>query len=260
MENASEFKDKICLITGGSSGIGRGIALEFGKLGSNVIVADIQENSKIGKYHDTDITTTTTEEIINNGGKSEFIKCDCSEYSDLEKLVSSIEKKYKKIDILINNAGIHIPGSIEEQSIEDWDRVMSINLRSIYALSKLSLKLIKNSTSGRIINIASVNAFRGGLGPAYAPSKSGVLNLTRDMAITLGKYNITVNAICPGYIETPIQDYNTPDSIKEFLSTLPIQRLGKPKDIAHTAKFFASKDSEWITGSYLVVDGGGLAS
>ena len=80
------------------------------------------------------------------------------------------------------------------------------------------------------------------------------------MAITLGKYNITVNAICPGYIETPIQDYNTPDSIKEFLSSLPIQRLGKPKDIAHTAKFFASKDSEWITGSYLVVDGGGLAS
>ena len=96
MENASEFKDKICLITGGSSGIGRGIALEFGRLGANVIVADIQENSKIGKYHDTDITTTTTEEIINNGGKSEFIKCDCSEYSDLEKLVSSIEKNTKK--------------------------------------------------------------------------------------------------------------------------------------------------------------------
>ena len=120
MENVSEFKDKICLITGGSSGIGRGIALEFGRLGANVLIADIQENSKIGKYHDTDITTTTTEEIINNGGKSEFIKCDCSEYSDLEKLVSLIEKKFKKIDILINNAGIHIPGSIEEQSIEDY--------------------------------------------------------------------------------------------------------------------------------------------
>ena len=121
-------------------------------------------------------------------------------------------------------------------------------------------ELIKNSDYGRIINIASVNAFRGGLGPAYAPSKSGVLNLTRDLAITLGRHNITVNAICPGYIETPIQDYNTPESIEEFLETLPIKRLGKPKDIAHAAKFFASKDSEWITGSYLVVDGGGLAS
>ena len=260
MENASEFKDRVCLITGGSSGIGRGIALEFGRLGANVLIADIQENSKIGKYHDTDITTTTSEEIINNGGKSEFIKCDCSKDFELENLVKSVEKKFKRIDILVNNAGIHIPGSIEEQSIEEWDKVMSVNLRSIYALTKLSLELIKNSDYGRIINIASVNAFRGGLGPAYAPSKSGVLNLTRDLAITLGRHNITVNAICPGYIETPIQDYNTPESIEEFLETLPIKRLGKPKDIAHSAKFFASKDSEWITGSYLVVDGGSLAS
>ena len=180
MENASEFKDRVCLITGGSSGIGRGIALEFGRLGANVLIADIQENSKIGKYHDTDITTTTSEEIINNGGKSEFIKCDCSKDFELENLVKSVEKKFKRIDILVNNAGIHIPGSIEEQSIEEWDKVMSVNLRSIYALTKLSLELIKNSDYGRIINIASVNAFRGGLGPAYAPSKSGVLNLTKD--------------------------------------------------------------------------------
>tara|TARA_B100000941_G_scaffold277897_1_gene241798 strand:- start:3646 stop:4425 length:780 start_codon:yes stop_codon:yes gene_type:complete len=259
MENMSEFKDKICLVTGGSSGIGRGIALEFGRLGAKVIIADVQENSKIGKYHDTDINTTTCEEIINNGGEAEFLKCDCSEDSDLKKLIIFIEKKYKRIDILINNAGIHIPGSIEEQTVEEWDKVMNINLRSIFVLTKISLDLLKNSEYGRIINIASVNAFRGGLGPAYAPSKSGVINLTKDLAITLGKYNITVNAICPGYIETPIQDYNKPESIEEFLATLPIKRLGKPKDIAHTAKFFASKDSEWITGSYLVVDGGGLA-
>ena len=260
MKNISEFKDKVCLVTGGSSGIGRGIALEFGELGAHVIVADIQENSKIGKYHDTDITTTTSEEIITKGGKSEFIKCDCSKDNDLENLINLIGSKYGKIDILINNAGIHIPGSIEEQTIEEWDTVMSVNLRSIYALTKLSLDLLKKPDYGRIINIASVNAFRGGLGPAYAPSKSGVLNLTKDLAITLGKYNITVNSICPGYIETPIQDYNTPESIEEFLETLPIKRLGKPKDIAHTAKFFASRDSEWITGAYLIVDGGGLAS
>ena len=135
MENASEFKDRVCLITGGSSGIGRGIALEFGRLGANVLIADIQENSKIAKYHDTDITTTTSEEIIYNGVKSEFIKCDCSKDFELENLVKSVEKKFKRIDILVNNAGIHIPGSIEEQSIEEWDKVMSVNLRSIYALT-----------------------------------------------------------------------------------------------------------------------------
>ena len=260
MGNANEFNNKVCLITGGSSGIGRGIAMEFGKLGAKIIIADIQESSKIGKYHDTDISTSTSEEIIKNGGRSEFINCDCSNDRDVENLIRSIESKYKKIDILINNAGIHIPGSIEEQSIEEWDKVMDINLRSIFTLTKLSLGLIKKSEYGRIINISSVNAFRGGLGPAYAPSKSAVLNLTRDLAITLGKYGVTVNAICPGYIETPIQDYNSPEDISSFLSTLPINRLGKPKDIAHAAKFFASKDSEWITGAFLVVDGGGLAS
>ena len=155
MKNISEFKDKVCLVTGGSSGIGRGIALEFGELGAHVIVADIQENSKIGKYHDTDITTTTSEEIITKGGKSEFIKCDCSKDNDLENLINLIGSKYGKIDILINNAGIHIPGSIEEQTIEEWDTVMGINLRSIYALTKLSLGLLKKPDYGRIINTVS---------------------------------------------------------------------------------------------------------
>ena len=257
---SSEFKDKICLVTGGSSGIGRGIAIEFGASGATVIIADIQEKSKIGKYHDTDIKTTTSEEIKKNGGKSEFFECDCSDEKNINELVSHIENKYGRLDILVNNAGMHIPGSIEEIGVEEWDKVVNLNFRGIFILSKRSLNMLKKSKSGRIINIASIHAFHGVMGPAYAPSKSAVVNLTKNIAIALGKYNITVNCICPGYIETPIQDYNTQKEISDYKKTLPLNRFGKPSDIANAALFFASNKSDWITGTYLIVDGGDSAA
>ena len=255
-----EFKDKICLVTGGSSGIGRGIAIEFGKAGAKVIVADIQEKSKIGKYHDTNINTTTSQEIEKFDGTSEFYECDCSNEKSIDILISHIKNKYGKLDIIVNNAGMHIPGSIEEISVQEWDKVVNLNYRGIFILSKKCLSMLKKSDSGRIINIASIHAFHGGISPAYAPSKSAVVNLTKDIAITLGKYNITVNCICPGYIETPIQDYNTPKEISDYKETLPLNRFGKPADIANAALFFASKKSDWITGTSLIVDGGDSAS
>ena len=142
----SEFKDKVCLITGGSSGIGRGIAIDFGKAGAKVIVAAIQEKSKIGKYHDTDIKTTTSEEIKKNGGISEFFECDCSDEKSINGLISHIENKYGKLDILVNNAGMHIPGTIEDISVKEWDKVVNLNLRGIFLLSKKSI--VKNQWTG----------------------------------------------------------------------------------------------------------------
>ena len=124
----------------------------------------------------------------------------------------------------------------------------------------LLIELLKTSDRGRIIHIASVHAFGGGNGPAYASSKAGIINLTKDMSLSLGQYGITVNAICPGYIETPIQDYLKPEEIESFKETLSIKRLGKPKDIANAALFLASEESEWITGTSIVVDGGGIAA
>ena len=253
------FNNTICLITGGSSGIGRGVAIGFAKEGSFVVITDIQEHPKTGKYHETDLTTTTLEEVKNIGGNGIFIRADISSEQDITRLTEKIRSNYGKLDILVNNAGIHIPGSIEELSIEDWDKVIGLNLRGVFYLSKNCIGLLKESGRGRIIHIASIHALGGGAGPAYAPAKAGILNLTKDMSIALGKYGITVNAICPGYIETPIQDYLKPEEIKSFKETLPIKRLGKPKDIANAALFLASAESEWITGTSLVVDGGGIA-
>ena len=255
-----KFNDAVCLVTGGSSGIGRGIALEFAKNGADVIVADVQENPKVGKYHDTDLTTSTVEEIRKIGGNCLFIKSDCSDEASIDALSKKIESIYGRLDVLVNNAGRHIPGSIEELTVGQWDDVVALNLRGVFLVSKKCLKLLKKSDRGRIINIASVHAFGGSAGPAYAPAKSGVVNLTKDMSLSLGKYGITVNAICPGYIETPIQDYLTPQEIEDYKASLSIKRLGRPRDIANATLFLASQESEWITGTSLIVDGGSLAS
>lgn len=136
---------------------------------------------------------------------------------------------------------------------------MSINLRSQFLATKFAVPYIKGSKAGRIINIASVHAFRGGGGPAYPPFKAATVNLTRDTAVELAPDGVTVNAICPGYIETPIQDYLTPEQIEAAKQKTPLPRFGKPRDIARAAVFLASDDAEWITGVALPVDGGWLA-
>ena len=192
-----KFDNSVCLVTGGSSGIGRGIAIEFAKEGAFVVVTDIQEKPKTGKYHDTDLSTTTLEEIQNIGGKGIFIKTDVSNDNEIINLVEKIKTDFEKLDILVNNAGIHIPGSIEDLSIQDWDIVTGVNIRGVFLLSKNCIELLKTSDRGRIIHIASVHAFGGGNGPAYASSKAGIINLTKDMSISLGQYVITVNTICP---------------------------------------------------------------
>ena len=136
---------------------------------------------------------------------------------------------------------------------------MAINLRGPYLCTKHSVSHLKKSQAGRIINIASVHAFVGGGGPVYPPAKAGLVNLTRDTAVELASDNITVNAICPGYIETPIQDYLTEEQIETSRHRTPLPRLGLPSDIGRAAVFFASDDAEWITGTALPVDGGWLA-
>ena len=136
---------------------------------------------------------------------------------------------------------------------------MAVNLRALYVASKYAMPHLKKP-SGRIIHIASVQAYGGGGGPAYAASKAGVVNLTRDTALELAPFGATVNAICPGYIETPIQDYLTPQDIADSRAKTPLPRLGLPEDIGKAAVFFASDDAAWITGTALPVDGGWMAS
>ena len=253
------LKDRISIVTGGSSGIGRGIALEFAREGASVVIADKQESPLQGKYHEKDATTPTVQEIEKLGAQGIFIKTDVSDESQVAQMIQQTVEHFGRLDILVNNAGIHIPGGSQDISIADWDKVVSVNLRGVFLTTKLAVPHLKKSKFGRIIQIASVHAYGGGAGPAYASAKAAVVNMVRDTALEVGKNGITVNAICPGYIETAIQDYLTPKQIESSLKKTPLQRLGLPKDIGRAAVFFASDDAEWVTGTSLLVDGGASA-
>lgn len=250
------LSERVAIITGGSSGIGRGIALAFAREGARVVVADISEAPRRGKYHETDTVTPTAQEIVRQNGEALFVRTDVSREPDLKNLVTQAFGRFGRIDILVNNAGIYIPGNTEHLSLDDWDRMMGVNLRAVFLLTRLAVPYLRRSRHGRILHIASVHAYGGGAGPAYAPAKAALVNLARDQALELGRTGITVNAICPGYIETAIQDYLTPEQIEDCRRRTPLPRLGRPADIANAALFLASDEAEWITGASLVVDGG----
>jgi meso-butanediol dehydrogenase / (S,S)-butanediol dehydrogenase / diacetyl reductase len=250
------LKDRVAIVTGGSSGIGRGIALRFAEEGARVVVADAQEAPRRGKYHEQDTVTPTVAEIAKGGGQAVFIPVDVADEAAVRGLIDETVERFGALDIVVNNAGIHIPGSSQELSVADWDRVVGINLRALFLTTKFAIPHLIRSRHGRLIHVASIHAFAGGAGPAYAPAKAGVVNLTRDTALEVAAHGVTVNAICPGYIETAIQDYLTEEDIAECRRRTPLPRLGLPRDIANTALFFASDDAEWITGTALLVDGG----
>ncbi len=252
--------DRIAIVTGGSSGIGRGIALEFARRGARVAIADIQEAPILGKYFDTDLTTTTSEEIEKSGGTSFFLRTDLADPVQVEKLIEGTVGEFGGLDILVNNAAIHIVGNSEELSVEDWNRVLDVNFRGIFLTCKHAIPHLRKSKAGRVINISSILAGYGGGGPAYPASKAAILNYTKDLALELAPESVTVNAVCPGSIETPIQDYLTRDRLDQSREQTPLGRLGKPVDIARACVFLASDDAEWITGTSLVVDGGWTAN
>ena len=250
---------RVAIVTGGSSGNGRGICLEFAREGASVVVADVQEDPKRGKYHDRDVRSCTVDDIESRGGRGLFVQADVATEKAVRHLMAQTVERFGGLDILVNNAGIVIPGGTQELLVPDWDRIMNVNLKAVFLTTKFALPYLEKSKAGRIINIASVQAFGGGGGPAYAPAKAGVVNLSRDTAVEVASKSITVNTICPGYIETPIQDYLTVEQIDTARNRTPLPRLGQPRDIGRACVFFASEDAEWITGTALPVDGGWLA-
>jgi NAD(P)-dependent dehydrogenase (short-subunit alcohol dehydrogenase family) len=254
------LQGRVAIVTGASSGIGRGIALLFADEGARVVVADLQEEPRRGKYHEQETVTPTAAEIERHGGQALFQQTDVAEEAAVRSMIDRTVERYGGLDILVNNAGIHIAGTSQDLSVGDWDRIVGINLRALFLSTKSAIPHLIRSRHGRILNIASVHAFAGGAGPAYAPAKAAVVNLTRDTALEVARHGVTVNAICPGYIETAIQDYLTEEMIAECRRRTPLPRLGRPRDVAAAALFFASDDAEWITGTALLVDGGWRAA
>ena len=253
------LKDRVAIVTGASSGVGRGISLRLAREGARVVVADIQQQPKRGIYHEQDTTTPTAEEIGKIGGEAIFVQTDVADETAMVSLVDSALEAFGAIDIIVSNAGVYIPADSQALSVADWDRLMGVNLRSVFLLTKFAIPHLSKSPHGRIINIASVHAYAGGGGPAYPPAKAAVVNMTRDTAVEVADRSITANVICPGYIETAIQDYQSPEQIEAARQTTPLPRLGRPDDIGRACVFFASDDAAWITGASLPVDGGYLA-
>jgi NAD(P)-dependent dehydrogenase (short-subunit alcohol dehydrogenase family) len=242
---------KVAIITGAASGMGRAAAVRFAGEGAAVVIADLNEDG--GK--------AAVRDCKENGGRAVFQKTDVASEAGIKAMVERAVKEFGRLDITFNNAGLPgALGSIEQTSVEDWDRTFAVLTRGVFLGIKHSVPEMRKAGGGSIISTASVAGLAGGYGPhAYSAAKAGVINLTRSAALEVAKHKIRVNCICPGGINTPIFTFLTPDPkvMDQLLSPMqPLRRAGMPEDIANMALFLASDESEWITGVAMVVDGG----
>lgn len=250
------LQGKCALITGGASGIGRATVQLFAEEGAAVAIADIKDAA--GK--------ALAREIQASGGKVIFVHCDVTEAEDCQRAVQLTVDQLGGLDILFNNAGVIHRKNILEMSESEWDRVMEVNLKSIYLMSKFTLPVMVKAGGGAIINNGSGWGLRGGRNAvSYCASKGAVVNLTRAMAIDHGPDNIRVNCICPGDTDTPmlhgeaVQLGLNKESFLAEAAERPMGRYGQPREVAQAVLFLASDAASYVTGTILVVDGGGLA-
>ncbi len=247
-----DLKNKVAIITGSRRGIGKAIALALAKAGANVVVSDIN----------LDDCNKVVEEIKAINGNALAVKADVSNPEDVSHMINLTTEKFGKVDILVNNAGIYMQKSLTDFTEQEFDRVLDINLKGVFLCSKAAVPEMIKQGKGKIINIASIAGQVGfANSSAYCASKGGIINMTRELALELGQYKINVNAIGPGVIETPMtKDLLEDKATKEtLLANIPLNRIGKPEDIANAALFLASDNSDYITGITLFVDGGWLA-
>lgn len=247
------FTEEVAWITGSSTGIGRACALALAEEGCRVVV---HYNRSEGEAREV------VEEIESSGGEALLVGGDVADGGEVQRMVGEIEDRFGRLDVLVNNAG----SLIERRSFEDmdedlWDRVMDVNLKSVYLVSQTVLPLMKRQGSGKIINMTSVAARSGG-GPgsvAYATAKAGVSNLTRAMAKELVSEGILVNAVAPGIIITPFHEQFTPDDVREKMTgNIPIGREGTPEEISGAVVFLASPAADYLVGEILEINGGML--
>ena len=250
------LKEKIAIVTGAVSGIGFGIAKRLAEAGANVALLDINDEKR----------REAEEEIRRIGVKAKFYRCDVTSSFQCKETVEKIFRDFGGIDILVNNAGVIVRKEVVETSEKEWDFVLGVNLKGVYLVSRYVIPYMAKTGGGSIINIGSGWGLKGGpKAAAYCASKGGVVNLTRAMAIDHGRQGIRVNCVCPGDIDTPLLRSEAAQlgvNLDEFLKEAadrPINRVGRPEDIANAVLYLASDLSSWVTGAIIVVDGGGLA-
>src|SRR5580692_824583 len=249
-----ELEGKTALVTGGTSGIGRDTAILFAKAGAKVVVAGRRE-----------VEGNQTVELVRAaGGEALFVKTDVSKAPDVENLVKKTVEKFGRLDVAFNNAGIEgKTAPIISQSEDDWDRVISINLKGVWLCLKYEIRqMLKQGGGGAIVNMASIIGLVGSVGAAaYSASKHGVMGLTKTAALENAKSGIRINAVCPGFTETPMAEriFLVPEVHKYVLSCQPIGRLGRPTEIAEAVVWMCSDRASFMTGQSMVLDGGFLA-
>ncbi|EOD00561.1 3-oxoacyl-[acyl-carrier-protein] reductase [Caldisalinibacter kiritimatiensis] len=243
-----DLKGKVALITGGSRGIGKAIAIKLASLGADIIINYVSSEQR---------AKDVVKEIESVGRKGLAVKADVSKMEEAKNLIDAAIKEFGKIDILVNNAGITKDNLLMRMSEEEWDAVLNINLKGTFNVTKSIIRKMIKQKNGSIINISSVVGLTGNAGQCnYSASKAGIVGFTKSLAKEVGKKNIRVNAIAPGFIQTDMTD-KLPDKIKEeYIKNIPLNKLGEPDDIANMVAFLASDLSKYITGQVLTVDGG----
>ena len=248
-----DLKGKTALVTGSSRGIGRAIALKLASCGAAVGVHCV---SKL------ELAQKLCEEINSSGGKAFAFAADISDSSKVDEMMDCFIEKFEKIDILVNNAGVVSDCPLAGMQDESWKRVIDVNLTGTFNMCRAAARHMMIKRYGRIINLSSFIASRGGRGQSnYASSKAGVEALTRSLAIELGSRGITVNSVCPGAVETDMSRESIDRSRERIVSIIPLKRLGAPEEVASLVAFLASDEAAYITGESVAITGGlGLLS
>lgn len=250
------LKNKVALITGARQGMGKSHAIALAKQGAKVVVTDINQAD----------CQKVVDEIKKFNDEAIAFKLDVSDKSEVDSVVAAIVKKFGQLDILINNAGIAQFKPFLELSEEDWDRTIDINLKGEFLCAQAAARVMKERKGGVIVNIASVAMGQQGIGMPnvahYCASKGGIVAMTEALATELAPFNIRVNAIAPGMIETPMIDVvkSNPKMLEEMLQRVPLKRVGRSEEVSELVVFLASDSSSYMTGSVVVIDGGWLAT
>ena len=239
---------QIAVITGGARGIGEGICKIFCKEGATVAMWDILDEGE-----------KTADRIKKEGGNIIFQKVNVTDQSSVNIAVEKLIGEFGKIDILINNAGIIRDRSLLKMTRDEWDRVIDVNINSLYVTTKAVLPHMKEAKYGRIINASSINAFQGAFGQAnYSASKAAIAGFTRALCKETGRYNITVNAVAPGFIKSEMTASIPPEIVKAGIAMIPVGRIGTPEDMGHVYLFLASKEASFVSGIVLHANGGAM--
>ncbi len=242
------LENQTAIVTGGISGIGAAISLKLAGCGADVIMID--------RKHEED-AVDILKKIKSMGRKAMFIQSDISDFTSAENSVKRVVLEFGRLDILVNNAGINRDGVVWKMTEKQWDEVISVNLKGFFNYTRAVAPLFREQQSGKIVNITSINGLRGKFGQAnYSASKAGIIGLTKTVAKELGKYNVNVNAVAPGLIETEMMKTSGEDVLAAALEEIVLKRLGTPEDIANLVVFLCSGLARHITGEVIKVDGG----